>query len=165
MFSLSQSNVIRSHKLSCDSARSCELKVATTNHAHSSVILSASTPEKVASTDARKLFLQTANPPRIPDLDDPHFRCVLLRKLWSNVVAVKKMKLIWFVVFVGLAASVVQATENESDQYSNSTRIVNRRKRYLIFRDISRGFVSVVTGGVKFWSLLNFIYSIGSCER
>lgn len=66
------------------------------------------------------------------------------------MVAVKKMKLIWFVVFVGLAASVVQATENESDQYSNSTRIVNRRKRYLIFRDISRGFVSVVTGGVKF---------------
>ncbi|XP_021709864.1 uncharacterized protein LOC110679479 [Aedes aegypti] len=53
------------------------------------------------------------------------------------------MKLIWFVLVVGLGASVVHSTDNESDHYSNSTRIINRRKRYLIFRNISRGFARV----------------------
>ncbi|XP_053688160.1 uncharacterized protein LOC128737521 [Sabethes cyaneus] len=31
-------------------------------------------------------------------------------------------------------------TEQESDGYRNSTTVLTRRKRYLIFRDISRGF-------------------------
>ncbi|XP_062555466.1 uncharacterized protein LOC134220423 [Armigeres subalbatus] len=55
----------------------------------------------------------------------------------------KKMKLMWLVIFIGSYFAVVQAADNLGDQYTNSTKVLNRRKRYLIFRDVSRGFARV----------------------
>ncbi|XP_065091187.1 uncharacterized protein LOC135712147 [Ochlerotatus camptorhynchus] len=53
------------------------------------------------------------------------------------------MKLIWFAMVVGISISIVPGFAEHDDYYTNSTRTLARKKRYLIFRDISRGFIRV----------------------
>ncbi|XP_058448795.1 uncharacterized protein LOC131428768 [Malaya genurostris] len=51
------------------------------------------------------------------------------------------MNLAWCIFVAAITATVFGSSD--SSNYSNSTQVLNRRKRYLIFRDISRGFCRV----------------------
>ncbi|XP_055634839.1 uncharacterized protein LOC129774848 [Toxorhynchites rutilus septentrionalis] len=49
----------------------------------------------------------------------------------------------WFMLVLAMLVSIVYGFDNHNSDCGNSTTVLSRRKRYLIFRDLSRGFIRV----------------------